>query len=347
MSGPRTALHLLAPPPPDHLRDRFPAFEVQAGKEVFRCHSATRGPLWFTNGGHGRFDLADPDGTCYTAESEQITLLETWGGLRVVPSTELTARAVTRLEIVDSRSLADLTSNTAAQFGVTAEIFSTGNYRLTQLWASALRSAGFSGIRYWARHDLAHTYACMAMFGTSGAHSSTTEGPGNYEVTETDKLSERPDLSTHYNATPASPFFPFHHLSEAARTDEHAVSCSHAVPLFERYTSVGWGHSNSGRPRSARMLRKRQVPLQLRGAGLLASGVGEAFEQTGALVHLDQQRHDRRERQHLGQLRLERQRLGRDVLRRQRRDHQLALLVETDQAIARGQALFELAQRFA
>ncbi|WP_256895594.1 hypothetical protein [Rhodococcus sp. 1163] len=85
--------------------------------------------MWFANGGHGRFDLADPDGTCYTVESEQITLLETWGGMRVVPSTELTARAVTRLEIVDSRSLADLTSNTATQFGVTAENFSTGNYQ--------------------------------------------------------------------------------------------------------------------------------------------------------------------------------------------------------------------------
>ncbi|WP_255122895.1 RES domain-containing protein [Rhodococcus sp. 14-2470-1b] len=135
MSAPRTALHLLAPPPPDHLRDRFPAFTVKAGTEVFRCHSATRGPLWFANGGHGRFDLADENGTCYAAESEQITLLETWGGMRVVPSSELTARAVSRLEIVDTRPLADLTSNAAAQFGVIAEIFSTGNYQLTQLWA--------------------------------------------------------------------------------------------------------------------------------------------------------------------------------------------------------------------
>nr|WP_296778936.1 RES family NAD+ phosphorylase [Rhodococcus sp. (in: high G+C Gram-positive bacteria)] len=174
MSAPRTALHLLAPSPPDHLRDRFPAFTVQAGTEVFRCHSAARGPLWFANGGHGRFDLADTYGTCYTAESEQITLLETWGGMRVVPSTELTARAVTRLEIVDARPLADLTTNTAAQFGVTAEIFTTGNYQLTQLWASALHGAGFAGIRYWVRHDLAHTYACFALFGTAGSGSGVT-----------------------------------------------------------------------------------------------------------------------------------------------------------------------------
>lgn len=194
MSAPRTALHLLAPPPPDHLRDRFPAFTVQAGTEVFRCHSATRGPLWFANGGHGRFDLADENGTCYTAESEQITLLETWGGMRVVPSSELTARAVSRLEIVDTRLLADLTSNAAAQFGVTAEIFATGNYQLTQLWASALHGAGYAGIRYWARHDLAHTHACLALFGTAGAHTSTGEDPQSYTVTTTDTLTERPDL---------------------------------------------------------------------------------------------------------------------------------------------------------
>ena len=180
--------------PPDHLRDRFPAPTLQAGTEVFRCHSATRGPLWFANGGHGRFDLADANGTSYAAESEQITLLETWGGMRVVPSTELTARAVTRLQVTDTRVLADLTSNSAAQFGVTAEIFSTGNYQLTQLWASALRSAGYAGIRYWARHDLAHTHACLALFDAAGAQTSSSDTPGSYTVTETNSLSERPDL---------------------------------------------------------------------------------------------------------------------------------------------------------
>ena len=74
----------------------------------------------------GRFDLADTEGTCYTAESEQITLLETWGGMRVIPSTELANRAVSRMQVTTDRILADLTSNTAAQFGVTAEIFTTG-----------------------------------------------------------------------------------------------------------------------------------------------------------------------------------------------------------------------------
>lgn len=84
---------------------------------MFRCHGAEHGPLRFANAGYGRFDLADTQGTCYTAESEQITLLETWGGMRVIPSTELTARAVSRMQVTTDRTLADLTSNTAAQFG--------------------------------------------------------------------------------------------------------------------------------------------------------------------------------------------------------------------------------------
>jgi len=167
---------------------------VQADTEVYRCHSATRGPLWFANGGHGRFDLADENGTCYTAESEQVTLLETWGGMPVVPSTELTARAIARLKMTTTRRLADFTSKTAAQFGVTAEMFTTGNYQLTQLWASALQGAGLAGIRYWARHDLAHTHACLALFGTSGAHASAGEDLQSYAVTETGKLTERADL---------------------------------------------------------------------------------------------------------------------------------------------------------
>lgn len=161
---------------------------------MFRCHGAEHGPLWFANAGYGRFDLADTQGTCYTAESEQITLLETWGGMRVIPSTELAARAVSRMQITTDRVLADLTSNTAAQFGVTAEIFTTGNYQLTQMWASALRAAGFDGIRYWARHDLAHTHACLALFGDAGARPTDETVPATYSVIGTDTLTERGDL---------------------------------------------------------------------------------------------------------------------------------------------------------
>ena len=88
-----------------------------------------------------------------------------------------------------------------------------------------------------------------------------------------------------------------------------------------------------------------QVPLQLRAAGLPTAGVDEAVQVAGALVQLDQQRHYRRERQHVGQLRLQRRGLGRDVLRGQRRDHQIAGFVQANRTIPAGQDLLQLAER--
>ena len=194
MSNPRSALHLLAPPPPDQLRDRFPSRECPAGARLFRTHRAAHGPCWFSSSGYGRFDLAAPNGTCYTAETEQLTLLETWAGMRVVPSTELVERYISVIQTTTARNLADLTSNAATQFGVTAEIFTTGNYQRTQLWAAALRAAGYDGIRYWARHDLAHTHGCIALFDTAGEHTGAT--PHDFTVTTTSPLTDRADLTT-------------------------------------------------------------------------------------------------------------------------------------------------------
>jgi hypothetical protein len=74
---------------------------------------------------------------------------------------------------------------------------------------------------------------------------------------------------------------------------------------------------------------------------------GEAVQEPGALVQLDQQRHDRRERQHLGEFRLERHRLGRDVLGGQRRDHQVAAVVQVHRAITGGQHSLQLPERLA
>ena len=75
-------------------------------------------------------------------------------------------------------------------FGVTAEIFSTADYPLTQRWAAALRAAGYEGVRYWARHDLEHARRCVALFGAGGV-----VGEGHrHVVMATAALSERADL---------------------------------------------------------------------------------------------------------------------------------------------------------
>ena len=186
----RAVLHLAQPPPPARLKSAFPSRDYAAGATVFRSHGHGLGPCWFSHSGAGRFDLAAPDGTCYVAESEVVTLLETWGGLQVVPDYVAAERDSSRLRLDNGVTVADLTSNLAVQYGVTTEIFTTTDYRLTQLWASAFRQAGFGGIRYWARHDLAHAAACLALFGPADQSKSLA----GFEVDAADHLPDRRDL---------------------------------------------------------------------------------------------------------------------------------------------------------
>lgn len=188
MSPARTGLHLASPPPPDRLA-AFPHYSYPADVEVFRCHAHGRRARWFSSSGEGRFDLAAPDGTCYAAESAVVALLEAWGGMHIVPDYLAAQRDMSQLRIDDPVPVADMTSNAAIRFGVTAEVFTTGNYPMTQLWAAALHRAGFAGIRYWARHDLAHTAACLALFGPAGDVCDTA-----LTVVGTEHLPDRRDL---------------------------------------------------------------------------------------------------------------------------------------------------------
>lgn len=188
MSPARTGLHLAPPPPPDRLA-AFPHYSYPTDVEIFRSHAHGRGACWFSNSGKGRFDLAAPDGTCYAAESAVVALLEAWGGMQIVPDYLAAQRDMSRLRIDDPAPVADMTSNAAIRFGVTAEVFATGDYPMTQLWAAALHRAGFAGIRYWARHDLAHTAACLALFGPAGDVCDTA-----LSVVGTEHLPDRRDL---------------------------------------------------------------------------------------------------------------------------------------------------------
>ena len=127
------------------------------------------------------------------AEAEVTKLLETWAGMLVVPDDPVDQRDTSRLGLTREVAVADLTSNIAVQYGVTPEIFTTIEYALTQLWASALNKAGFGGIRYWARHDLAHRAACLALFGPAGSPESPDASAG-LDTLSTDHLPDRTDL---------------------------------------------------------------------------------------------------------------------------------------------------------
>jgi hypothetical protein len=186
----RAVPHLKGPPPPTQLKAAFPQRDYPAGTEVFRSHAHDSGPWWFSSSGKGRFDLAEPKGTCYVAESEVTTLLEAWAGMQVVPGYLVGECDTSRLHLPADVTVADLTSNRAVQFGVTAEIFTTTDYPLAQLWASAFHKAGFDGIRYWARHDLAHTAACLALFGPYGSPKAST----GFDDFSTEHLPNRTDL---------------------------------------------------------------------------------------------------------------------------------------------------------
>lgn len=132
-----------------------------------------------------------------------ITLLETWGGMQTIPSYLADTRAVSTLQLPAAHNLADLTNNRATGYGVTAEIATTPDYPLTQLWAAALHAAGVTGIRYWARHDLQHP--------TPASPCSAPQACDRHHPDPTPTASPTTPTSSANCATPpASPCCPSH-----------------------------------------------------------------------------------------------------------------------------------------
>lgn len=174
---PRASQHLTTPPEPDQLRGQFPHVTVHAGSALFRTHSTKRNPWWFGASLDNRFDLPGPAGTCYVAESELVGLLEAWAGIRIIARADAAGRAISTLSLGRDLIVADATANAAIRFGVTAEISTTVDYTLTQQWAAALQTAGYHGIRYWARNELSHTSASIALFDSAGDQTDSPLRP--------------------------------------------------------------------------------------------------------------------------------------------------------------------------
>ncbi|TSD40573.1 RES domain-containing protein [Rhodococcus sp. KBS0724] len=114
--------------------------------------------------------------------------------MRYIPRTEIDGRALSAVAVGRDLQIADVTSNKALEFGMTSEINTTVDYDLTQLWAEAFRTAGFNGMRYWARHEMSHTHACLALFADGGDRTHSATRPGDYVVTDIDLLVDRDDL---------------------------------------------------------------------------------------------------------------------------------------------------------
>jgi hypothetical protein len=155
------------PAPPDDLPE-LPSTKLGT-EALWRIHAADVSPWFFDAGPEGRFNLADK-GTCYLAEEPIGAFVEKFGRLLrsggVIPEPLVDTQRLSRLR-PPRVSVVDLTDpKVLGLIGLTAEIHATTDYGLTQGWASALREAGYAGIRYKARHDPRGQLVSIALFGS-------------------------------------------------------------------------------------------------------------------------------------------------------------------------------------
>lgn len=156
------------PTPPADLAG-FPSLHLH-GAALSRIHRASLSPWWFSSDGSGRFDLpADSGrGTCYLATEPEGCFLEVFRDLSLIAEQEIEVRRLSRLAINEAL-LADCAAGRSREFGLTAEIHSAPDYRITQQWAAAFAAAGFDGVRYLLRHDPSQHLAGIALFGRAGS----------------------------------------------------------------------------------------------------------------------------------------------------------------------------------
>ena len=143
---------------------------------LYRIHRVRRSPWWFSFDGSGRFDLPVPGGTCYLAEEPLAALLEVTRGLTILSEDFLSGRRLFTTTLAGNLRVADFTAAAAYAFGVTGELSATADYTEPQIWATALKTAGFDGIRYHVRHDPRSDLVGIAWFGRAGRARRTPPG---------------------------------------------------------------------------------------------------------------------------------------------------------------------------
>lgn len=182
----------MPPPPLPEALAAFPIYVLLPRRALYRIHRAHRGPWWFTSGTQRRFDLDRPRGTCYLAEEALGAFVEAFQHVGVImPVAEIAARAISILSVPAEVTLADCTDPRSRAFGITGEIHSSPDRRLTQAWAAAFAAAGFGGVRYLVRHDPSQRRFGIALFGAAGEASwatGATRPIGDHLVREADRI---------------------------------------------------------------------------------------------------------------------------------------------------------------
>lgn len=160
------------PPEPGQDLQGFPRRTIEAGALWHRAHRAMLGPWFFSHQGHGRFDLTEPDGTCYVANTAAVAARELIGPDLVasgaVPEALLAGRVVSRIPLPTEVKVASLTSNEALTHRVTGELSAMSDYTVPQAWAGAFREHGFGGVWYQPRFSPGKGRA-LGIFGPAGA----------------------------------------------------------------------------------------------------------------------------------------------------------------------------------
>ena len=165
-------------PPTDVLR--FPRSRLLPSVPLRRAHTIGKSPWWFSSDLSGRFDLIQPNGTCYLATDLATALRERFGHDLVrqgVVTFEAAARThVSTLRVPSGRWLANTCSPAAANFGMTREIGTCPSYDIPQAWAAAFFDGGkHSGIRYQIRFSTGAAPNAAALFDTAGEHDWPTD----------------------------------------------------------------------------------------------------------------------------------------------------------------------------
>lgn len=177
MSGSRQRPALGLPPPQ---LGGFPRSRLRPDAPLYRAHTASKSPLWFSSDFSGRFDLLLPHGTCYLATDMATALRERFGHDLVrqgVVTFDAAARTqVSQLAVPAPRWLANTCSRDAAAFGMTREIGTCPAYDIPQAWAAAFFDTGkHTGIRYQTRFTTGSAPNAVALFDDAGERDWPTD----------------------------------------------------------------------------------------------------------------------------------------------------------------------------
>lgn len=171
--------------PPDESVDHaaFPRRTLTARRRWWRNHTlradSPDGGAWWFSSGSGRFDLPEPEGTCYLASTPEAAVMELvgWSHARHgwVPADLLEERVVSTLHLPASVRAADCAGEGARQWRVTNELTSTSAYDVAQAWARVFRRDGFGGVLGALRFSPGEARG-LALFGTAGAPDPAWDG---------------------------------------------------------------------------------------------------------------------------------------------------------------------------